>query len=172
MGSLDSALRQRYGVYGRDWTDPDEGATNSTGTTATFKVLDQSIYSQQNNVCWHNVGPCIIHNGNRAGQWDNDGSWSADRELLHWEAGNAHNAAGMPEGALIALTYSAEEQQVIADYEKLIKDFMKEQRGLFITGNLDIDSDSDWENYIASMEAQGVNEWMAAVQSAYTRMFG
>jgi len=172
MASWESTMRQRYGVYGRDWTDAAEGATNSTGYPAFIEVLDQSVFSQQNNISWHVVGPCVLHNDNWATTWTNDGSWSSDRELLHWEAGNAHTAAGLPEEVILALVYNAEEQEVVSEYKTLVVDFVKSQRALFISGNLDIDSDADWEAYIQNLEDQGLNEWLEVSQSAYTRMFG
>jgi len=41
-----------------------------------------------------------------------------------------------------------------------------------LTNTLDPNNDTDWNNYLSNLEAQGMSDWLAVAQSAYTRMNG
>ena len=42
----------------------------------------------------------------------------------------------------------------------------------FVTGDLDISSDDDWNNYLAQLEALKLSRFVEILQIAYTRMYG
>lgn len=70
------------------------------------------------------------------------------------------------------LTFSEEEQAVIDQYSTEFTSFVDEMRNKFIMGVEDINDDAAWEKYCSQMESYGMNELVAAYQTAYDRFNG
>lgn len=66
-------------------------------------------------------------------------------------------------------TYTEEEQAVLDQYLTEFTSYVDEMRNKFIMGVEDIGDDATWEKYCSQMEAYGMNELIAAYQSAYDR---
>lgn len=66
-------------------------------------------------------------------------------------------------------TYTEEEQAVLDQYTTEFTSYVDEMRNKFIMGVEDIGDDATWEKYCSQMEAYGMNELIAAYQSAYDR---
>ena len=58
---------------------------------------------------------------------------------------------------------------MVSENQKLLLQYVEEARALFVTGTMDPTSDADWQTYLSNLEAQGMNELLAAAQSAYDR---
>ena len=63
--------------------------------------------------------------------------------------------------------YTKEEAEVLARYKTDLTTYLQTMRVAFITGEADIEA--DWETYQATMLAMGLNELLAAEQTAYDR---
>lgn len=63
--------------------------------------------------------------------------------------------------------YTKEEAEVLARYKTDLSTYLQTMRVAFITGEADIEA--DWETYQATMLAMGLNELLAAEQTAYDR---
>lgn len=174
MSSWESSMRQRYGVYGRDWTDADEGSVDCYGQTALIKILDDSAFSSQNNMCWHAVDGAVLPLHLHASQYDNDGSWTSFRSaFVNAAAVNTTAGTGtaiQPSELVYTLIYNDEENEVVADVSAIIQDYVKEARAMFITGVMDPNDDAQWQSYLDALESQGLSNWLDAAQAAYTRM--
>jgi len=70
----------------------------------------------------------------------------------------------------IELIYIEGETEIVTEVSSILKDFVKSQTALFISGQLDPANDADWETYCKELEAQGLNEWQKCAQAAYDRM--
>lgn len=64
-------------------------------------------------------------------------------------------------------SYTKDEAEVQARYKTDLTTYLQTMRVAFITGEADIEG--DWENYQATMQAMGLNELLAAEQTAYDR---
>lgn len=60
------------------------------------------------------------------------------------------------------------ENELITSYSTDIQSYVKEMFAQWVTGERDVDA--DWADYIAQLEALGVNEYVAAYQSYYDRV--
>ena len=67
------------------------------------------------------------------------------------------------------MVYSEEETEENGSMISDIKTFMKQQRGLFITGQLDIDDDAAWKTYVDALETQGLSIVLENAQAAWDR---
>jgi len=171
MNSEEASMRFRYGVPGRDWVVPEEGAVDAGGRPAKAKVLNGEAFTGQSNATWHKENG-FCHDGQYVVEFNNDGGWKAHRSTMYWSCYKNFTDAGMPEEVVYDLVYTAEENEIVAEYKTILQDYVKEARALFVTGTYDIDSDADWENYLANLELQGMNEYLEISQTAYTRMNG
>jgi putative aldouronate transport system substrate-binding protein len=70
------------------------------------------------------------------------------------------------------LVYSNEESDIITPIKNDITLFVENSKAMFVTGESDIDSDSDWNDYISRMEKMGLGKMLEAVQAAYDRYMG
>lgn len=175
MTSQESVIWQRFGRKGIDWEYAEEGATSSFGMPAAVKVLDDSVYSNTNNVCWHTsygvIRPSIMWATVAPEFVEGDAASWRTHKILKVIYQNTM-AAGQPEEVLYDLSYTTEEAEVCNDVRSQVDDYMKEARALFISGAMDPNSDAAWNEYLAALENQGLSQFLEVTQSAYDRMFG
>lgn len=173
MSGTDSAKRMRYGVKGRDWDDAPEGTTDNFGIPASVQYLDTNIHTwaKQGNASWHKLNSI-----NAVGVLNtvvvDDGSWTSKRTALCTEERLAYDSREVPAELISDLVYTAEENEIVSECKSLIKDYVKEARGLFATGVMDPSNDADWQSYLDSLEAMNLPGYLEVSQTAYTRMFG
>lgn len=72
--------------------------------------------------------------------------------------------------ALTTLTYTEEESVQRASIVTDIKTYVVQMITQFITGERDFEA--GWDEYVATLEAMGLNEWVELDQTAYDRMVG
>ena len=49
----------------------------------------------------------------------------------------------------------------------MLNDYVMESVGRFVTRDLSLED--DWDNYVASIDAMGLEEYLGAIQSAFDR---
>ena len=47
-----------------------------------------------------------------------------------------------------------------SDIATAINDYFNQQQAMFVSGELDIDDDTQWQNYIDGLYALGLEDWM------------
>ena len=67
-------------------------------------------------------------------------------------------------------TLNTEETSVVQQYYTDISTYVAEQIGKFLTGELDIDE--NWDSYVETIESMGMDQVIAAYESAGARYFG
>lgn len=169
MTSQESLCRQRYGNPGVDWEYAAEGNFSNTGFPAVVNILDSSVYGSQNNKCWHVVNG-IIPQAMTAAVWTDDGSWTSTRAKLSSVNFNNYMEGARPEEVVQTLVYTADEQTVVSSVKAQLEDYVAEARAMFVSGVMDPNDDAQWETYLSNLEAQGLSQYVATAQAAYTRM--
>ena len=66
------------------------------------------------------------------------------------------------------MIFTAEEQEVITEYRSTINGAVSAALADFVTGVRDLDK--DWDAYVKSLHDMGLDTYMAAMQSCWTRM--
>ena len=175
MNCQDSVCWQRYGRKGIDWEPAPEGTVNAYGVPAAVNVLDSTVYTTQNNHTWHTcaavVRPTIMWS-TVAAPFDPDNITSYRANKINRPIYENTIAAGQPEEVVYTLVYNEAENEVVTEVQSQVEDYMEEARALFISGAMDPNKDSDWNDYLAAMENQGLSQWMEVAQAAYDRMNG
>ncbi|MBR5739499.1 MAG: extracellular solute-binding protein, partial [Lachnospiraceae bacterium] len=163
----------RYGVPGQDWewAPEEEWTVNNSGQPCRMKLIDSSIFTEQNNTSWHTLTPKMWakeRGMNNIGSTD-PASWSARRGAIAKDAFNFNREAGIPDEVIFDLAYSEEEAEVRTEHLGGYTDYVDECRATFIAGTMDPNSDADWNTYLANLKAMGGEELIKAIQSAYDR---
>ncbi len=70
----------------------------------------------------------------------------------------------------LGVTFNEEEQSVYDKNWSSIRTYMLEKQQAWVLGSSDINA--DWDEYISTLDKMGLNEVLAAMQSAYDRQYG
>ena len=104
--------------------------------------------------------------------YTDDGSNKAHHTKLCNEMLDLYMEAGTPDETITSMSYNADESEAIAEYKEVFGDYVKEARDLFITGALDVEDDTAWQNYLNELEQNGMTALIEANQTAYDRNNG
>ena len=172
MWEEESSYRIRYGEYGVNWVNADEGAQSSYGLPADIKVTADP-FGQYTTATWGaNYGSLFVYVEGENVVKDGLSTWEIRRNQMHAQsAKNAAEAAAKnnPTNICPTLRYTEEELDQLSTIQAPCMDYMKKSRTSFITGKLDPNNDYDWENYILTMDGNGVYKWLEIAQTAYDR---
>ena len=80
----------------------------------------------------------------------------------------AERLAHLPDEMIANLILTEDEQIEIAEIKTSIDSYQKECLTAFITGNMDIES--GWDNYVDTLNAIGLEQYVNIVQTDWTRM--
>ncbi len=172
LSSDEAMLRCRYGVEGREWTWATEGMTTLQGDQADIDLLDESMWSEQNSVLWHEINPGLLDYSHLYEAFHDDGSFSSRKAVRAIQCRTRTLEGTIPAEQVTNLVYTADEQAVISEYQQLFKDYMRAARSQFISGELDIEDDNAWNAYLDACEQQGASKLIEAAQAAWSRQNG
>ena len=177
MSSKEGTYRMRYGEKGVDWIDAAEGTKSFTGQDAEINVLNQATYGGINAQTWGNVSAClgVANENERTELSDNVTGWNrAKLEMMgklykvHWDAYEAQG--GMPEGFLMPLIYTTDEDQECSSWRNNTTNYYKSSRASFIKGTGELNDPSDpvqWQKYIDGFAKVNYYDWLEVVQDIY-----
>lgn len=173
LSGREMSIWNRYGIEGVNWirlTGDQAGQSeySSLGFSGDFQMIND-IWGTPQNTNWGETG-CNIKDGSDFG---------ARLLYVEQEGKYSHTAAigkniineikyANKENSMFGMVYTAEEQEIIAEYQTAIETYIEESFTKFVTGAADIDTDFD--AFVSELEAMGMNEYLAAIQSCWDRM--
>lgn len=166
----EATMFSRYGMPERDWAnlDPASGKLGLDGKPAKFEYVGTPVWSRSTQAVhwqWPNPG-FMAYSTNEGFVWNGNVDVY---EYFQLNYGLTHNVGKQPEEMLPGqLVMTAEELEVSGLYSTQIKEYVNASFAKFIVGDLNIDT--DWDAYLAEFNKLGLTEYIAAVQSCYTRM--
>ena len=172
--SWEGSMRVRYGEYGVNWADADEGAKSDMGLDAVYKLISDPL-TQQNTAHWGKIASCFNHyaEGETAQISENMDEWTAKKSAMHAESRRIFEAAveaNNPKSVCPTLVTSTEEQESSEAVRTNINDLTGKKEMAFVTGvGADINNDADWNDFQKQMEELGLAEYQKYVQTAYDR---
>ena len=168
-GTMDSYMGQE----GYGWEQPDEGATGVDGSPALYKAMvhEQSSPYYGRPVAWGETMPLFLDSVIRLGRQQSSDQFAPDGsgEEAHYYAlvkEKYQPYAISADEMLPILFYDEDEAAKIAQYQATINTYVNESIARFIIGDLDINSDADWDGFKRELEKLGVNEYLAVIQGA------
>ena len=170
--SMDIFYANHWGVRGRDWdyaAPGTQGMFSEYGYDAAIEIKN-IVWGELNNVNWKFTAlanllftaPMIME------AFDGD-----LKNPEYWYAKNyGVNSKYMPanEDLVPALTYTEEETHDWADTMTALNTYVNEARTLFVIGQLDPNSDEDWNNYLNELNELNYKEVIAVDQKAFERI--
>lgn len=171
--SWDGSMRSRYGEYGINWTDADEGAKSDMGLDATFKLISDPL-GVQGAQRWAKMGPVlnIMAEAETAQVSEEMSEWARLKSALHAEAYQNFLAAeekNNPETIVTGLTYTEEENDKWAVTRANVGDRYAKAQTEFCTGVLNPNNDADWNKYLQELKDLGIDDFRNLAQTAYDR---
>ena len=158
----------RVGEEGVSWIRPEPGTPSVFPDLyeASFVWIDNEYnWSNAQNAIWRQMAPLFALTG-----------LNGRADLGDLQVGPAMNyktiqalAAYKPDDDMILgfVPFTEEESKQINDVAATVNSFAEEYMVLFITGELDIDS--EWDAYLEELNGMGLQEYLAAYQAAYER---
>ena len=175
LWSEEGSRRVRYGEYGVNWTDADEGAVSDLGLPAAYKLIRDPLV-EQNTCLWSGASCtlCVWAELEDAQLVTELSPGEAAKQKMHAESYANYKAAAEkynPKAELICptLVLTEEEKEDTQAQRTACADYYKKTRTDFCTGDLDPNSDSDWKKYVDTLWDLGLQDWLDVAQVAYDR---
>ena len=171
LSSIEMNNWSRYGIAGEHYAYleiPQAGQYDSLGFQGDITITN-NIWGISQNVLWEQLGPVV-----------GDGSTITYRIAVNPTEGNYDHSTPIgrtirnnldyvvPEKGVYGLVFTAEEQEIITEYRSAINTYVEESFARFITGSGDIDA--EWENYVEELYRMGLQEYLDALNSCWSRM--
>ena len=179
MWSWDGSMRIRYGEYGTNWVEPDEGALSDYGLPATYKLLDDP-FTQQNAVQWGSASGSLNHyaEGETAQAAENLDKWTATKSKMHAEARRLFDEAEaeinpkfLADPFRESFIMNSQEEESISMQKTNVNAWVSSAVKDFVCGtnNMDINDDKDWKAFIDKLYELGLQDILDMYQICYER---
>ena len=164
-------LRSRWGVPGRDWRyleEPVEGS-GMLGGTARIEVINDQVYSEVNNINWHNNGLGMSSEKYWQKLVDhNDGSWTAEMYGDLQQIIKNYDEGKQPEQNLYVVERSEEDDEAYSDANADIQTYYATALAEFCNGIRNPSDDADWNKYLSDLDGLGYHDiWLAVAQKSW-----
>ena len=174
FSDADYPIIARYGQQGLDWdycADGEVGLYDALGYPAVFKWLRGDIRSiaGQTSV-WGGANVTTLpHLGHMAMSYYVDTSVEGNKGTAMTAANTVAQAPYAPEEVVYKIIYTEEEAEATAEDRANIRSYIKEARTQFVAGNLDPNSDDDWNAYINQLKEYHYEDVLDIDREAYLR---
>ncbi len=172
MYSEESSMRMRQGEFGVDWDVAEEGQKTFDGNDALYTritplVTGDGVQNQHmgNTGLWRETNDLFIGSWSVADDFDIRSLAGIEQLLIEqtWPYDGLE-----PEKTVPPIVFTDEENTALADIMVEVNNYAKQQRVLFITGEVDIET--EWDTYISELDNLGINTMVEYYNTAYDRM--
>lgn len=171
MWSKEASLRMRFGEYGVNWVEPDPDAVSGYGIAAEIDLISDP-WNDFGSACWYKNASTLVTNasGEAAQLTGNEDAWELYRMQMIGTAWENYREAekNNPENICPVLTYTEAEDDEYQASMMDCKRYQEQMRTQFIM-SLDPSNDANWNNYLATLEEYGLQDWLEVAQTAYDR---
>ena len=148
MYFFDVTIRCYHGVYGENWTDPDEGAVGLDGKPALYKVLTpwQDVNVQNNNVLQYTISlrDSAFRNGEQTDLANTDKRSGDGLEIWLAEATNEYAPFADYAKSIPPLKFDSATLEELGLLSTELSSFIKEGITAFMTGANRVDNYESW----------------------------
>ena len=157
-----------FGDEGVHWRYAEEGEIGINGEPALYALLPQ-YSSEGENASWSQV----IHNF-RSAEW-RLGEVASSEENYYLRAGmetRLYDATTLYEPHYsedivpVTIYISEDNAKQYSDIKTAVYEYMYECTARFITGDMDINDDSQWDSYVNELENMGLSTYLSMTQEA------
>ena len=165
FASREGSLRVRNGVEGRDWRWAESGELGVNRQQGVYARILK--FGKVQNVHWNKNVPDFYPDELRNGMVSDENDVEAYLYKITKELYIDH----IPEEVMMPFFMTSEESEEYDELRYLINQYGEESYARFVIGDLDINSDDDWNSYIAEMENLGLARYTEIAQKGYTDQY-
>jgi putative aldouronate transport system substrate-binding protein len=159
---------QTNGRYGKEWDYSDGTKENLFGGKAVYKKIasDDLAASTRSNIYWEAMGGPFCTLIDEYGYFEADPTEYNTRVykyVAEYYANKGYEAKELYPNLFIPLEEVDEYSQISSEFTK----YVNESFAKFVTGELDIDDDNVWKEYLKQLEKTGMNRMLEIDQEAY-----
>ena len=164
----ESVLYAIYGEKGVDWGDPNPGEIGKDGSPALFNTMGKApIYEKPSqNKAWVHSGPWFWPQEIFERVAVIEGIYDHHYTLTQQTMNNGYMDTAV-RVVLPPLTYEVEDGKVIGPLRQQINQYVNESIAQFIVGDLDINSDADWHEYLDTLDRLELDTYLEIEQRTY-----
>ena len=164
---MEAMLRSIFGRPDQEWRWAEEGELGLDGNPALYALLVPWSETTQN-YCWMQSGNQARTPEFRFGEMANP---EEPLETLLLEATHLYDEYRPDHTQVLPpLVFTEEQSNELADLEITILDFVEQMNARFITGDASLES--DWDNYIETLNSMNLERFLEIHQEAYDAKFG
>ena len=170
----EQGLIARFGEPGVDWRYAEEGEESvfkELGIKPHIKCLNVTWATVSNKSWQNNVIPYLSDESTHIEVFDGNELYG---ERIHGRSVCMNMQYAPDKSAVIAGTihYTEEEQDEWGELRTALKTYVQEATNLFCVGQLDPNSDADWQSYLDELNNLQYKEILAVDNEAYARTYG
>ena len=161
----DMYTRNRYGIEGRDWYQPDPSEIGFTGEQVMYaEILRWG--TPQNAYIGRSAGSWLRHpTFNRV----TDDYYQLENRL--WRATMDYMPYRFERNVPGSLPFTVEEARDYTMLNAAIIEYVEQTMAQFVTGRLAL-NDANWNNYVQTIDRLGLSQLLRVTQSAFDRTWG
>lgn len=166
QGNEEVLLHANYGVQDEDWRWAKPGEIGINGKPAWYVRLTPLTAGGQNIIWSSGTGVKYNTNDFRLAEAV-DPQTPSPESFLYAQSKKIEPYAQPIEEVVPPLYFSAEQSQELADLEATVDRYVDESIARFINGDLAIENDDAWQNFLSQLEQMGLPRVLEIYQAAY-----
>ena len=170
LATQEGSIRSAYGIEGKQWRYAVEGEFGLDGEPSYIT----SIPNSDTNVSWTQLAGLIRDTRFTVWLTTNPDPYAEGvkpldgRQVVLYKGSKLHEAVRQPlESVMPSLFFSADVPSRISKLNTDVTDIQKQLMVTFIKGDIDINDDAAWADYLAQLETAGLSEYLELYQEAY-----
>lgn len=168
MYSYEATMRSVYGRPGIEWEEADPNAESITGEgTPRYNIL-VAWSEQEQKITWQQAAPTFRSTQFRL-EWQQYNPADPLERLLYQWSRDLYAPYGKPEKEVPPLVFTSEQSKKLGTLSAALETFADQKFAAFVTGQEDINT--GWDQYLADLKTNGLDEFLAIYQSAYDAKF-
>ncbi|WP_020578504.1 extracellular solute-binding protein [Actinopolymorpha alba] len=168
---LEAIIRSNSGVLDEDWRWAKESETGLTGKQAVWTALVEYGSQKLTGRTWNQKGVQYRSNDFRVAQ-ASDPKVPTFEKFLHdfterdYYAYRQDKAKQLP-----PLSLNEEQAAQVGELATTINNHVSQMTAKFTIGEVDVNDDNEWNNYLKILDRMGVKNYLAIQQDAYTKKY-
>jgi putative aldouronate transport system substrate-binding protein len=169
---LEAVCRAYAGVLGEDWRWAEEGEIGINGKQGVWKQLVTWASDAMRGHWWDQAGVMYRSSDFRLGEVVDPATPTFEKPLYEETLNNYFPYAQDQALQLPPLTLTEEQAGMAGEIATTITNHVNASTAQFITGGLDPNDDGAWNDYIGTLDAMGLAQYLEVQQQAYEAKYG
>ncbi|UUV20119.1 extracellular solute-binding protein (plasmid) [Fusobacteria bacterium ZRK30] len=168
--SEEGSLRSRNGVEGKDWRRAEDGEISISGNQAKYlKILK---FNKNQNSHWMKIVPQFFPGDLRNAEVDEsvkNGKVSIEKMLYDETAKNYDPY--LKKEVMKEVYMDLDSSMEYSELDYIINSYVEEMAAKFVLGQIDINSDKEWKNYLKVLKGMNLDRYVDLKAKAYKKQY-